>query len=108
MSLALRARPRMTGVAMGVVADDEPRRLQRGGELGANTVGDAHALEAEERRWPCQAAARSQGFGRGDIAGDASGASLTCGKPRLLRSACQRWGLTPYFLPATSQHRIQW
>jgi hypothetical protein len=37
----------MTGVAVGVVADDEPRRLQRGGELGPDTVGDTHALEVK-------------------------------------------------------------
>lgn len=46
MRLTLRARAGMAGMALGIIADDEPRRLQRRGELGLDTVGDTHACEA--------------------------------------------------------------
>ena len=46
MRLALRARAGMAGMTLGIVADDEPRRLQRGGELGSDAIGDTHASEA--------------------------------------------------------------
>ena len=45
MRLAFRACAGVAGMALGVVAYDETRRLQRRSELCPNAIGDTHAIE---------------------------------------------------------------
>jgi len=42
MRLAFGPRPGMAGMAVRLVLNDEPERLETGGELGADTLGNGH------------------------------------------------------------------
>ena len=44
MRLTFGTRPGVAGMAVRVVMDDEPKRLETGGKLGVDALGDGHGL----------------------------------------------------------------
>src|SRR5579864_242869 len=51
MRLALRTRPGMTGMAVRFVVNNEPERLETGGELGADARGNGHGSDTVKAAW---------------------------------------------------------
>src|SRR5260370_29741033 len=105
MAFAFFTRAGMAGMAMGLVDNVEPSRVQPGAQFRADRLGDAaHRVvpasmvkrpEADSLAGPCQRPTDPQGTlsrgERGQRNGDAASSSQPCGS-----DACQPWRISPY------------